>query len=148
MELETACRGAVEIRDTAVGSGVFALSLFGAREIVSEITGQVVFDVDYESDYCMDLGKGALLEPQTPYRFLNHSCEPNCELVLWKKRKHEGRKHARLWLQTLRTIEPNEELTIDYAWPPEAAIPCHCRSRLCRGWIVHAAALNDLQLEW
>ena len=33
---------------------------------------------------------------------MNHSCTPNCEVV------------ARLVVRTLRDIEPNEELTIDY----------------------------------
>jgi hypothetical protein len=42
----------------------------------------------------------------------------------------------------LRTIEPGEELTIDYAWPAEAAIPCACGAAGCRCWIVAAEELR------
>ncbi len=33
-------------------------------------------------------------------------------------------------------VHAGEELTIDYGWPAEVAIPCLCGSRHCRGWIV------------
>jgi len=134
----------VEIRDTEVGFGVFAGAAFELGEVVGEIKGKIHDDADYESDYCMDLGGDAKLEPKAPFRFLNHSCEPNCELVLWKKRKKKGRKYWRLWLQTLRAIEPGEEMTIDYAWPAESAIPCRCHSRRCRGWIVHPEEISQV----
>jgi len=29
--------------------------------------------------YCMDIGNGRVLEPHAPFRYVNHSCEPNCE---------------------------------------------------------------------
>jgi SET domain-containing protein len=82
----------------------------------------------------MDLGEGRSLEPVAPFRFLNHSCQPNCEIFSWET--DEPRRHARLWLQALTAIEPGNELTIDYAWPADAAIPCVCGAAGCRGWIV------------
>lgn len=57
-------------------------------------------------------------------RFLNHSCQPNCELFFWET--DDLTPNDRLWLQALRPIEPGEELTIDYAWPADAAIRCAC----------------------
>jgi hypothetical protein len=125
----------IEVRNTAIGMGVFSLSDFDAHEIVGEVKGKI-FPETFESDYCMDLGN-ARLEPQAPFRYLNHSCEPNCELVLWKKRKKKGRRYRRLWVQTTRPLKAGEQLTIDYAWAAEYAIPCRCLSRHCRGWIVH-----------
>jgi hypothetical protein len=50
----------------------------------------------------------------------------------------------RVWLVALRVIQPGEELTIDYAWEAEAAIPCGCGSANCRGWIVDEAELDDV----
>lgn len=126
----------VEVRPTAVGQGLFARRRFAAEVIVGEIIGDVVDDEDYGSDYCMHLDGDAKLEPEAPFRYLNHSCEPNCELVLWKSRQRGGRRYPRLWLQTLRSVAAGEELTIDYAWPADAAIPCQCESPRCRGWIV------------
>ena len=38
-------------------------------------------------------------------RFINHSCEPNCESVTRGKR---------IWIYALRDIQPGEELTYDY----------------------------------
>ena len=126
----------VEVRPTAVGQGLFARKRFAPDTIVGEITGDVVDDAEYGSDYCMHLEGDAKLEPDAPFRYLNHSCEPNCELVLWKSRQRQGRRYPRMWLQTLHAVKPGEELTIDYGWPADAAIPCQCESPRCRGWIV------------
>lgn len=68
-------------------------------------------------------------------RFLNHSCDPNCDVVVDKQR---------LWIETLRAIEPGEELTYDYAYvlperhTPAAKrrYPCHCGAANCRGTIL------------
>ncbi|KAK1929701.1 Variant-silencing SET domain-containing protein [Phytophthora citrophthora] len=43
-------------------------------------------------------------------RFVNHSCEPNCEL-----REVRYRTQARVVILTLRVIEANEEITVLYA---------------------------------
>jgi hypothetical protein len=137
-------RDAVFVEKTRVGNGLFSRVRFERTDIVAEVRGMIIDDPVYESDYCIDLGKHAKLEPQAPYRFLNHCCDPNCELVLWKKRRVGKRKYARVWLQAVRDIAPGEELTIDYAWPAEAAIPCQCASRLCRKWIVHPDELDVL----
>ncbi|RLS76374.1 MAG: hypothetical protein DWI03_09305, partial [Planctomycetota bacterium] len=50
----------------------------------------------------------------------------------------------RLWLQTIRPVEPGEEILIDYSWPADAAIPCRCGATSCRGWIVDPAELHLL----
>lgn len=137
----------VTVAETSMGFGVLANCSFEEGEVIGEIKGKVHDDPDYESDYCMDLGGDAKLEPKSPFRFLNHSCEPNCELVLWKwRRRKKGKrpKYQRLWLQALRPVGGGEELTIDYAWPASAAIACRCQSRTCRGWIVHPDELHDI----
>ncbi|MCG8586704.1 MAG: SET domain-containing protein [Pirellulales bacterium] len=134
----------VEIRQTIVGRGVFARRDFKKGDVIGEITGGIM-DFDYESDYCMDLDGSAVLEPAPPFRFLNHSCAPNCELLLWKYRKIKGPKLHRLWVEATTRIREGDELTIDYAWPLEAAIPCACRADNCRGWIVEEGSLPQLQ---
>ena len=48
-------------------------------------------------------------------RFLNHSCAPNCDVVV---------EDARLWVETLRDVAAGEELTYDYAFVlPERHTP-------------------------
>lgn len=68
-------------------------------------------------------------------RFLNHSCDPNCDVVI---------EDARLWIETIRSIAPGEELTYDYAYVLEERhtpaakrrFPCHCGAATCRGTIL------------
>lgn len=128
----------VRVARTPVGQGVFAERPFRAQQTVGRIAGDIVADPDYTSDYCMELDEGSVLEPFAPFRFLNHSCEPNCELVIWER----SATRRELWLQAVRSIRVGEELTIDYAWPANYAIPCACQADSCRGWIVDASELN------
>jgi hypothetical protein len=130
----------VRVARTTVGQGVFAERSFRARQTIGRVAGDVIADPEYASDYCMELAEGEVLEPFAPFRFLNHSCEPNCELVVW----HRTPQVREMWLQAIRTIHPGHELTIDYAWPASDAIPCSCQSASCRGWIVDLEELDWL----
>ena len=122
----------VVVRQSAVGFGVYARRRLRRNTHVGRIRGQIIDDADYSSDYCMELGGSLSLEPSYPFRYLNHSCEPNCEIIQWE---FEGNR-SELWLHTRLPIEPGEELKIDYSWPAESAIPCLCGSPNCRGWII------------
>lgn len=128
------------------GMGVFATRrLRGEREL-AKVEGEVIDDADYGSNHCMDLGGTLSLEPVAPFRFLNHSCEPNCSLILCETTHEDGSPATpEIWVETLRQIAPGEELTIDYAWPADSAIPCGCGAPTCRGWIVDPAELPVLQ---
>lgn len=57
--------------------------------------------------------------------YLNHSCDPNCEVDELK---------GRVWLFALRNIAAGEELVWDYnLYDDEEPAPCHCGSHKCRG---------------
>src|SRR6202140_762611 len=57
--------------------------------------------------------------------YLNHSCDPNCEVDEIK---------GRVWLFAIRDIAAGEELVWDYnLYDDEDPAPCHCGSRKCRG---------------
>lgn len=68
-------------------------------------------------------------------RFINHSCDPNCDAVI---------EDGRIWIETIRDIAPGEELAYDYAYvlderhSPAAKrrFPCHCEAATCRGTIL------------
>jgi hypothetical protein len=136
---------AVRVGPTPYGCGIFARRRFCAQETIGVIGGEVIDDQDYWSAYCIDLGDGAVLEPAAPFRFINHSCQPNCELVCYSAWDDESGvlRHATR-LNARRDIQPSEQLTIDYAWPPCCAIPCLCGSENCRGWIVAKHQLDQL----
>jgi hypothetical protein len=130
-------RFGVRVAGSSIGRGVFALQSFGPHETIGRMTGRTFCDPDYGSDYCVDLGDDLSLEPAAPFRYLNHSCQPNCVLInvrAWNARRRTMERQ--IWVQSLQPIALGDELTIDYGWPAEAAIPCTCGSRRCRGWIV------------
>ncbi|NBW65800.1 SET domain-containing protein-lysine N-methyltransferase [bacterium] len=68
-------------------------------------------------------------------RWINHSCDPNCDAVI---------EDGRIWIETIREIEPGEELAYDYAYMLEERhtpaakkrFPCHCGAATCRGTIL------------
>lgn len=68
-------------------------------------------------------------------RFINHSCDPNCEAV-----DYDGH----IWIEAIKNIQPGVELTYDYNFmtdePPTAdeirRYPCRCGSSNCRGTIM------------
>ncbi|HSC08318.1 MAG TPA: SET domain-containing protein-lysine N-methyltransferase [Steroidobacteraceae bacterium] len=65
-------------------------------------------------------------------RFINHSCEPNCETVI---------EDRRVFIYATRHIAPGEELSYDYLIQREADDPpdveevfrCRCGAARCRG---------------
>jgi len=68
-------------------------------------------------------------------RFINHSCDPNCDAVI---------DDGRIWIETVRDVAPGEELAYDYAYVLEERhspaakrrYPCNCGAASCRGTIL------------
>jgi hypothetical protein len=131
----------VRVGSSKCGLGVFSLRSFSTREVIGPIEGQRFDDDVYESDYCMSMGERGCIEPDAPFRFLNHSCQPNCRLAEFETGQADGKSAAELWLTVDSDIAPGEQLTIDYGWPAEHAEPCRCGSATCRRWIVAADEL-------
>jgi uncharacterized protein len=132
----------VRVDECDLGHGVFARREFALDEVIGEITGNVIEDPTYGSNYAIDLEDGRTLEPLAPFRFLNHSCDANCEFTFFdvENEKQEladsGETPRFVFLVALEKIRESDELTIDYNWPAEAAVRCHCHAPNCRGWIV------------
>ena len=131
----------VRVGQAAHGKGVYARRRFRKGTTVGEVTGRVITIEGYDSNYCIDLGGPRRLEPNGPFRFINHSCTPNCQFAWYEPLKKTDPLPSTVWVETIRIIEPGEELTIDYCWPADSAIRCGCRSPRCRGWIVDPAEL-------
>lgn len=75
-------------------------------------------------------------------RFVNHSCEPNCEMQKWSV-------HGlpRMALFASRDIKPGEELTYDYNFAlfnPSEGQECRCGSNACRGVIGNYISIHTL----
>lgn len=85
--------------------------------------------------FLLDLGDGTVIDASqrgNVSRWINHSCDPNCELI-----EYEGR----VFIHARRTIHACEELRYDYQLQYEGpltartqrAFACHCGARCCRG---------------
>ncbi len=62
-------------------------------------------------------------------KYLNHSCEPNCEAV-----DYEGS----IWFKAVRDIQPGEEITFDYGYDESMfdGSRCKCQSPKCIGYML------------
>jgi SET domain-containing protein len=69
-------------------------------------------------------------------RFINHSCDPNCETFV---------ERSRIWIDALKRIPAGVELTYDYQYDDDPKYTmddlkfyaCHCGAANCRGTIVN-----------
>ena len=67
------------------------------------------------------------------FRLMNHSCDPNCEVVRWQ----DGQLPC-LIIRTLSDVNEGEELNYDYGYEVSAqgnGFACHCGKSDCRKWI-------------
>ena len=136
---------ALRVANTPCGLGVFAGRDFLPGEVVGEIEGRVITDPDFGSRYCYDMGDERCIEPVAPFRFLNHSCEPNCQFrPLDVRTEAELAPRRRVFVLAHDDILAGDELTIDYGWPAHMAIPCLCKTENCRGWVVARRELGDV----
>ncbi|XP_012286435.1 histone-lysine N-methyltransferase ash1 isoform X2 [Orussus abietinus] len=121
----------------SIKSGDFILEYVG--EVVSEREFKSRMATRYASDthhYCLHLDGGLVIDGHRmggDGRFVNHSCEPNCEMQKWSV-------HGlpRMALFALRDIHSGEELTYDYNFAlfnPSEGQQCRCGSNACRGVI-------------
>lgn len=77
-------------------------------------------------------------------RFINHSCNPNCETVI---------ENSRVFIDATRNIKPGEELGYDYqlTWestddPAELALyACRCGAKRCRGTMLDREPLDKVK---
>ncbi len=83
--------------------------------------------------------------PENPARFINHSCEPNCDAEV---------EDDRIWIVARRDIASGEEITFNYGFDLEdyRDYPCHCGSGHCVRYIVaedffdHVRSQQELSL--
>lgn len=128
----------VEVRPSRIdGKGVFALVNFRRGERVGELWGEVIFAsegsrrahrrrriaiIELDEALAIDASKS-----HSPFRYLNHSCEPNSFMRI-------GDGWIRFYAK--RGIRTGEELTCDYGETyHEGRLPCLCGSPKCRGFL-------------
>jgi hypothetical protein len=99
------------VRRARTGLGLFAKGPIPKGACIIEYTGKLLTREEYlasNSRYLWDIGPGKTLDgaPRSNRaRYINHSCKPNCEPDVYKRR---------VFIYALRDIQPGEELSYDY----------------------------------
>jgi len=88
----------------------------------------------YDVTYLFTLNKKYLLDGDFKFntaRLINHSCDPNCEVLDISKTK--------IWITAMKNIKKGEELSYDYGFGFDSNYKdhkCRCGSKNCVGFIV------------
>ena len=134
-------------RSKIQGRGVYASRAIAEGERIIEYTGLLITNLEADAqcddegmrrhhtflfgvddEFTVDGANGG-----NEARFINHSCEPNCESVI------EGR---RVFIDALRDIGAGEEIAYDYWYTTDRGYkledlrriyPCRCGATTCRG---------------
>ena len=120
------------------GTGVFAAAAMGAGTRILEYVGEKIDKqeslrrCELNNEYIFALNERFDLDGNgewNPARFVNHSCDPNCDAELIE---------GRIWIVARRRIEAGEELTFNYGYDLEnyREHPCRCGARDCAGYIL------------
>jgi hypothetical protein len=139
-------------RSKVHGSGVFAARPIRNGARIIEYTGERITHAQADSRYegkddddnhtflfivdrktVIDAGVNG-----NDARFINHSCDPNCESVI---------TGGRVFIEAIRNIAPGEELAYDYQIQRDADDPanidevfgCRCGAQACRGTMLWPA---------
>jgi hypothetical protein len=115
-------------------SGCFTTTAIRKGARVAEYTGPLLTkaeaDAAYKNariTYLFGLGDGSMvIDGQCTAKYINHSCEPNCESV---------EKNGRVWIKAIKNIAAGEEITYDYCLydGDEDEAVCNCGAVNCRG---------------
>ena len=139
-----------ELRRSAIqGRGAFATRRIrpGARiieylgEHISRDEGDRRYDDEHmgrHHTFLFALDDGSVIDAAVrgnAARFINHSCDPNCQAI---------EEDGRIFIEAIRNIQPGTELTYDYAYErtddhtdeDEALYVCRCGAPNCRGTIL------------
>jgi hypothetical protein len=119
----------IEVREGRLGKSVHATKALEPGQPAMSGWGTVT---PIRTRHSIQVDRDAHVTINTPIQFLNHSCEPNCGLLI-------RRDLQVLEVHPIRLIEPGEELTIDYATFEDEIQHMHgaclCGTPSCRGRI-------------
>lgn len=135
-------QGLKVVRSSIHGYGVVATRDFQEGELIAEVEGVLWTWEEVEDDtYCLWIDDDHYLDMVDQTRWVNHSCDPNCDI----QAELDGKGGAWAKIYASRDIAAGDELTYDYGFPVHLAEKCGCGARNCRGWIVDAEELPALQ---
>jgi hypothetical protein len=135
----------IEVSESGVhGRGVYAAQFIPKGTRIIEYTGERVSweaapdNPDDPHTFNFGLENGDVINPEVggnDARWINHSCDPNCETV---------EEDDRVFIYAMRDIQLGEELLYDYHMELDEPITeaskrkfaCHCGASNCRGTMI------------
>ena len=131
------------------GHGNFAEKSFDNGELITIIVGEIVSGDELDKslakmelgiDDDLQVGINLYLIPEDPWRYFNHSCDPN-----------SGVRASREML-ALKVIHSGEEITMDYSTVVGShstwTMPCSCGSENCRSIVGSILTLPKSRLQF
>jgi hypothetical protein len=146
----------LELRSSGIhGLGAFALKDIPRGTKIIEYTGERINNAEadrrYEDDsmpehhtFLFILSTRTCVDAAfdgNEARFINHSCDPNCETGIW---------NSRIWVSSIKRIPVGTEVTYDYQYDDDPEYTdedllfyrCECGSPKCRQTIVATEKLR------
>ena len=135
------------------GNGVFAVAALSNGERIIQYKGRLRTHAEVDADDTGDVESGHtfLFTLSDDYvldanyegniaRWINHSCNPNCEAVI-EEAEGDDRSKDKVFIEAKRAIKPGQELTYNYGITlGERHTPrlkkiweCRCGSKNCTG---------------
>ncbi|XP_040308645.1 histone-lysine N-methyltransferase ASH1L isoform X6 [Herpailurus yagouaroundi] len=118
-------------------AGQFIIEYLGEVVSEQEFRNRMIEQYQNHSDhYCLNLDSGMVIDSYrmgNEARFINHSCDPNCEMQKWSVNGV-----YRIGLYALKDMPAGTELTYDYnfhSFNVEKQQLCKCGFEKCRGII-------------
>ncbi len=151
----------ITLRSSAIhGKGIFAARDIPAGTEIIEYRGRVITHRQADQWYGVyegeDDGHTFLLTLNDKFildanvdgnwaRWINHSCDPNCELLLWEHESGDPRRE-RVLISAIRRIRKGEELTYNYGIEAHEPVTpamrevwaCRCGAVGCQGTMLKA----------
>ncbi|MFH4974247.1 hypothetical protein AB6A40_000956 [Gnathostoma spinigerum] len=141
------------------GAGVRTMDDIAKGKFVCEYRGEVVSAETFrhrretryrhrKNHYALGLCSGYLIDAYDKgniARFINHSCDPNCQIQRWTVNGQ-----YRVGIFALRSIRRGEELTYDYNWNAsdfDGITPCKCRSKNCRLFLNKNVLMSNREMD-
>jgi hypothetical protein len=140
----------IQVRRSGVhGKGVFALQPIRKGETIIEYTGELISwkealrrhphdPQDPNHTFYFHIDDGRVIDAKyggNTSRWINHSCDPNCE---------SDESEGRVFIKARRDLKPGEELFYDYRLTIDERLTptlkrqyaCRCGSPRCRGTLL------------
>ena len=147
----------IQVRRSGVhGKGVFALQDIAEGETLIEYVGEVISwdeaqdrhphdENDPNHTFYFHVNEDRVIDALfggNSSRWINHSCNPNCEA---------DEENDRIFIKAIRKIKAGEELNYDYGLiidepytkKLKAEYPCWCGSKNCRGTLLSPKERKD-----